>query len=92
MNPASGKWVRLRIGLVALALLAFGLWISGRFFQLQVIRGPELREEASREYSKFCPVMPVRGMIQDRNGTELAVSTRVSSWWPTPNRSSMPAA
>ncbi len=79
MNPASGKWVRLRIGLVALALLAFGLYISGRFFYLQVIRGPELREEATREYQKFCPILPVRGMILDRSGTELAVSTRVSS-------------
>lgn len=79
MNPASGKWVRLRIGLVALALLAFGLYISGRFFYLQVIRGPELREEATREYQKLCPILPVRGMILDRNGTELAVSTRVSS-------------
>ena len=79
MNSASGKWVRLRIGLVALAPLAFGLYISGRFFYLQVIRGPELREEATREYQKFCPILPVRGMILDRNGTELAVSTRVSS-------------
>jgi len=79
VNSASGKWVRLRIGLVALALLAFGLYISGRFFYLQVIRGPELREEATKEYQKFCPILPVRGMILDRNGTELAVSTRVSS-------------
>ena len=79
MNSASGKWVRLRIGLVALGLVAFGLYISGRFFYLQVIRGPELREEATREYQKFCPILPVRGMILDRNGTELAVSTRVSS-------------
>jgi cell division protein FtsI (penicillin-binding protein 3) len=86
VNPAGGKWVRLRIGLVALALVAFGLWISGRFFQLQIIRGPELREEASREYQKFCPVLPVRGMIQDRNGTELAVSTRVASVVAHPNQ------
>jgi cell division protein FtsI (penicillin-binding protein 3) len=79
VNSASGKWVRLRIGLVALGLIAFGLYISGRFFYLQVIRGSELREEATREYQKFCPILPVRGMILDRNGTELAVSTRVSS-------------
>ncbi len=79
MNPAPGKWVRLRLGLVALALLACGLYITGRFFYLQVIRGPELREEATREYQKFCPVLPVRGMILDRSGTELAVSTRISS-------------
>jgi cell division protein FtsI (penicillin-binding protein 3) len=79
VNPASGKWVRLRIGLVALGLIAFGLYIGGRFFYLQVVRGPELREEATREYQKFCPILPVRGMILDRSGTELAVSTRVSS-------------
>jgi len=79
VNPAASKWVRLRIGLVALALVAFGLWIGGRFFYLQAIRGPELREEASREYQKFSPILPVRGMILDRNGSELAVSTRVSS-------------
>ncbi|MFZ5448381.1 MAG: penicillin-binding protein [Thermodesulfobacteriota bacterium] len=79
MSLAIGKWVRLRIGLVALGLLVFGLWVGGRFFQIQVIRGAELREEASREYQKYCPVLPVRGMILDRNGTELAVSTQVSS-------------
>jgi cell division protein FtsI (penicillin-binding protein 3) len=79
VNLATAKWVRLRIGLVALVLAAFGLWIGGRFFYLQVIRGSELREEAIREYEKDCPILPVRGMILDRNGTELAVSTGVSS-------------
>jgi cell division protein FtsI (penicillin-binding protein 3) len=86
VNPATAKWVRLRIGLVALVLAAFGLWICGRFFYLQVIRGSELREEAIREYEKDCPVLPVRGMILDRNGTELAVSTGVSSLVAHPNQ------
>jgi cell division protein FtsI (penicillin-binding protein 3) len=86
VNPAIGKWVRLRIGLVALVLLVFGIWVCGRFFYLQVIIGPQLREEATREYQKFCPVLPVRGMIVDRNGTELAVSTRVSSVVAHPNQ------
>jgi cell division protein FtsI (penicillin-binding protein 3) len=86
VNPGIGKWVRLRIGLVAIGLLAFGVWVCGRFFYLQVIRGPELREEATREYRKFCPILPVRGMILDRNGTELAVSTRVSSVVAHPNQ------
>ena len=79
MNPGVGKWARLRIGIVAVGFLVFGLWIAGRFFYLQAIRGPELREEATREYQKFCPILPVRGMILDRNGVELAVSTKVSS-------------
>jgi cell division protein FtsI (penicillin-binding protein 3) len=86
VNPAIGKWVRLRIGLIALALAVFALWVCGRFFFLQVIRGPELREEATREYQKFCPILPVRGMILDKNGTELAVSTRVSSVVAHPNQ------
>jgi cell division protein FtsI (penicillin-binding protein 3) len=79
VNVTINKWVRFRIGLVALGLLLLGGWITGRFFYLQVIKGPQLREEANREYQKFCPVLPVRGMILDRKGRELAVSTRVSS-------------
>jgi cell division protein FtsI (penicillin-binding protein 3) len=79
VNPGINKWVRLRIGLVGVGLIFLTLWVSGRFFQLQAIRGPELGEEASREYQRFCPILPVRGMILDRRGTELAVSTRVSS-------------
>jgi cell division protein FtsI (penicillin-binding protein 3) len=81
-----GKWVRLRICLVALGMVAFGLWICGRFFYLQIIQGSELRAEATREYQKFCPILPVRGMILDRHGNELAVSTRVSSLVAHPNQ------
>jgi cell division protein FtsI (penicillin-binding protein 3) len=79
VNHGINKWVRLRIGLVGVGLILLTVWVCGRFLQLQAIRGPELREEASREYQRFCPILPVRGMILDRRGTELAVSTRVSS-------------
>ncbi len=79
MSPGINKWVRLRIGLVGLGLFLLGLWVCGRFFYLQAIRGPQLREESTREYQKYCPVLPVRGTILDCRGTELAVSTRVSS-------------
>ena len=79
MNPTIGKWVRVRVGLVGLGLALLGLVICGRFFYLQVVLGPQLREEATREYQKTCPVLPVRGAILDRRGQELAISTRVSS-------------
>ncbi len=79
MNTALGKWARLRIGLVGLGLVLLGLVICGRFFYLQGVLGPQLREEATREYQKTCPVLPVRGAILDRRGQELAISTRVSS-------------
>ena len=71
--------MRVRLALVGFGLALLGLIICGRFFYLQVILGPQLREEATREYQKACPVLPVRGMIQDRKGLELAISTRVSS-------------
>ena len=79
LDPEIGKWVRLRIFLVGLGLACLSLWVLGRFFYLQALKGPELREEATREYQKYYPVLPVRGTIQDRRGVELAVSTRVAS-------------
>jgi len=79
MNPGIGKWVRLRIILVGLGLMVLALIIWGRVFQLQIIQGAQLRKEADAEVQKFCPILPVRGAILDRRGTELAISTRVSS-------------
>ena len=79
MTPGLDKWTRLRIILVGLGLTCLGLWLCGRFFYLQAIRGPELREKANREVQKLCPVLPVRGQILDRRGNELAISTRVYS-------------
>lgn len=79
MSYTINKGVRLRIILVGLSLGLLLVLVGGRFFQLQVIRGFELREEADREVQKLYPVLPVRGHILDRRGTELAISTRVQS-------------
>ena len=79
MSIGLTKWARLRIILVGLGLACFGLVLAGRFFQLQVIRGAQLRGELDREVQKYCPVLPVRGLIVDRRGVELAISTQVSS-------------
>lgn len=86
MTPGLDKWTRLRIALVGLGLVCLGLWLVGRFFQLQVIRGSQLREEANRESQKLCPVLPVRGQILDCRGNELAISTRVHSLVAHPNQ------
>ncbi len=79
MSYVVNKWVRLRIILVGLGLGLLLVTVAGRFFQLQILNGAELREEADREVQKLCPVLPVRGYILDRRGTELAISTRVYS-------------
>jgi cell division protein FtsI (penicillin-binding protein 3) len=86
MSHGIGKWVRFRIALVGFGLTLMGLVICGRFFYLQVVMGPQLREDATREYQKTCPVLPVRGMILDRKGLELAISTRVSSVGANPTQ------
>jgi cell division protein FtsI (penicillin-binding protein 3) len=86
MSVGLTKWARLRIILVGLGLACFGLILAGRFFQLQVIQGGQLREELDREVKKHCPVLPVRGTIMDRHGKELAVSTQVSSLVAHPNQ------
>ena len=49
MSIGLTKWARLRIILVGLGLACFGLVLAGRFFQLQVIRGAQLRGELDRE-------------------------------------------
>lgn len=79
MSVILTKWARLRIILVGLGLAGFALVLAGRFFQLQILQGSQLREEMDREVQKLCPVLPVRGLILDRKGVELAISTRVYS-------------
>jgi cell division protein FtsI (penicillin-binding protein 3) len=86
MSHIINKWVQLRIILVGLGLALLLVVIGGRFFQLQILRGAELREEAERGFQKLFPVLPVRGHILDRRGTELAISTRVQSVAAHPRR------
>jgi cell division protein FtsI (penicillin-binding protein 3) len=91
MSYVINKWVRLRIILVGLGLSLLLVTVASRFFQLQVLKGTELREEADREVQKLCPVLPVRGHILDRRGTELAISTRVYSVAAHPKKIKHPA-
>jgi cell division protein FtsI (penicillin-binding protein 3) len=79
MSVTLTKWARMRLILVGLGLACVGLVLLGRFFQLQIVQGAQLREALDREVKKQCPILPVRGLISDRNGVELAISTQVSS-------------
>lgn len=79
MSYFLNKWVRLRLVLVGVFLAGLGLLVIGRFLHLQVLQGSALREEAEACLRKLAPVLPERGLILDRHGAELAVSTRVYS-------------
>lgn len=79
MSVGITKWARLRIILVGLGLACFGLVLAGRFFHLQVLNGTQLRAILDREVKKYCPILPVRGLILDRRGLELGISTQAHS-------------
>ena len=65
--------------LIALALMAV------RAFYLQVLDAPFLRHEARRQAIETVQQEGHRGMIVDRHGQPLAISTPVDSLWANPH-------
>ena len=68
---------RLLLLLVALAIV-FAV-LMGRAFYLQVVLASEYSEQADRQHLAEQTVPVKRGVIYDRDGNELAVSTRTAS-------------
>ena len=67
------------------ALLLAGLFgLFGRGAYLQVMHDDFLQEKGNARYSRVIEVIAHRGMISDRNGIPLAVSTPVESVWVSP--------
>jgi cell division protein FtsI (penicillin-binding protein 3) len=91
MNYTSSKQ---STGLIALppwrSRLLFSLLLSGLFLllargvYLQCIHNAFLQEKGNERYGRTIGVTAHRGMISDRNGRPLAVSTPVESVWACP--------
>src|SRR5450759_3284326 len=64
-----------------ITLLAGLAGLLGRGVYLQGIRDDFLQEKGNQRYSRVIEVSAHRGMITDRNGEPLAVSTPVESVW-----------
>ncbi len=73
---------RSRLSL-ALLLLCFGVLI-GRAVYLQGWRNDFLKQEGQSRYSRVIQIPATRGMITDRNGEPLAISTPVEAVWASP--------
>ena len=70
---------------VLFVLLVAGLsGLLGRGVYLQGIHNDFLQEKGNARYSRVIEVSAHRGVIQDRNGEVLAVSTPVQSVWASP--------
>ena len=70
-----------RATVLFMLLLLCLVGLIGRAVYLQSIRDDFLQEKGNQRYSRVIEVSAHRGMITDRNGEPLAVSTPVESVW-----------
>ncbi len=73
---------RLLVGVLSAAFVT----LSAAVFYRQVIETDFLRTEGERRYLRDAEIAARRGMIMDRNGEPLAVSTPVETVWADPRR------
>ena len=69
--------------------LVFGLLFAGlvgRAIYLQVVDRDYLQSQGNARYLRVKTELPTRGMIRDRNGEPLAISTPVDSIWMNPSK------
>ena len=85
--PVLARW---RFYLVSVALLTLAIILMGRLVHLQVTNGGQgavfLREQGALRTVRSAEIPVYRGLITDRNGTPLAVSSPVVSLWANPQQ------
>jgi cell division protein FtsI (penicillin-binding protein 3) len=74
VDPRQGRWIAVRIAMVA-ACLAVGFFAVGaRAVKLQVLERDKLRRHGRTQWEAVVELRPRRGAITDRNGEVLAAS------------------
>lgn len=73
---------RVLVGILSTAFVV----LSGAVFYRQVVDAEYLRHEGERRYLRLGEIAARRGMITDRNGEPLAVSTPVETVWGEPRK------
>jgi cell division protein FtsI (penicillin-binding protein 3) len=71
-------------------LLSLYILVVIRAFQIQVLGVKGIRERGARQYGTSIPLNPKRGVIQDRMGSELAVSIATKSIFVQPGKLKFP--
>ncbi|MBK8170005.1 MAG: transpeptidase family protein [Sandaracinaceae bacterium] len=84
LEAGRARWMKVRVVILACVLVAGAGAVVHRAYDLQVKRGPALREMAEEQYLRDIRLSPKRGTIYDRAGAELAVSVDVDSVWANP--------
>jgi len=86
-KPSRGRAqfnLRGRLGLVVGTLGLCSLALVGRAVDLQLIDNDFYRQQGDARFLREIPIPTSRGMITDRNGEPLAVSSPVESIWGNP--------
>lgn len=84
-RAAAPKSAKTRLLLFGLAMLAWGILIVLRLMQLQVIRYGDYVHQAAKQQQRAMEVSPPRGVIYDRKGQVLAMSSAVESVFVVPS-------
>ncbi|WP_068814102.1 peptidoglycan D,D-transpeptidase FtsI family protein, partial [Xanthomonas translucens] len=83
-RPRSNFNLRGRLVLVGAALSLCSVTLIGRAAYVQIINSDFYQRQGEARYLRELPIATSRGMITDRNGEPLAVSTPVESIWVNP--------
>jgi cell division protein FtsI (penicillin-binding protein 3) len=75
---------RLRLRVLAACFAVFALLLVGRAAWMQLIHRDFYQQQGDARFVRELPIATSRGMIVDRNGEPLAVSTPVESVWANP--------
>ena len=73
-----------RLSLVGGALALCSLALVVRAVELQLVDDDFYRQQGDARFLREIPIPTSRGMVTDRNGEPLAVSTPVESIWANP--------
>jgi cell division protein FtsI (penicillin-binding protein 3) len=80
-----------RARLILGGLLSLYVLVVLRAFQIQVLGVKGIRERGAKQYCTTIPLIPKRGVIVDRTGSELAVSLATKSIFVQPGKLKSPA-
>jgi cell division protein FtsI (penicillin-binding protein 3) len=89
MNYANNAALRLKLEawrarLMILVLMGLFVILAGRALYLQGLHNDFLQQKGEARYGRVIELSANRGMVSDRNGEPLAISTPVESIWASP--------
>jgi len=85
MKPRrTGPALRTRLYVLGCALAAGSVLLVAKAAEMQLLRSDFYQQQGDARFLREIPIPTSRGMITDRNGEPLAVSTPVASLWANP--------